>query len=131
MLDGLRKSNKAVIDLAKEDVNKFIQLSEVRTNGMNDNITSLRMHSKMMMSTTRFISPMQRDLYIKEVSDRLMNTPESTMWKEISKSMGFPDNNQVIDNIRRAPGLTEEQKAKAEAVFTQNRAAIQQMRKED
>lgn len=131
VLDGLRKSNKAVIDLAKEDVNKFIQLSEVRTNGMNDNITSLRMHSKMMMSTTRFISPMQRDLYIKEVSDRLMNTPESTMWKEISKSMGFPDNNQVIDNIRRAPGLTEEQKAKAEAVFTQNRAAIQQMRKED
>lgn len=131
VLDGLRKSNKAVVEQAKDDVNKFIQLSEVRTNGMNDNLTSLRMHSKMMMATTRFISPQQRSLYIKEVSDRLMTTPEATMWKEISKSMGFPDNNQVVDNIRRAPGLTEEQKAKAESVFTQNRAAIEQLRKED
>lgn len=130
VLDGLRKSNKAVVQAAKDDVNKFIQLSEVRTNGSSDNITSLRMHSKMMMATTRFISPLQRDLYIKEVSDRLMSTPESTMWKEISKSMGYPDNNQIIDNIRRAPGLTQEQKAKAESVFTQNREAIKNMKKE-
>lgn len=128
-LDSLRKSNKAIVDLAKDDVNKLLQLTQIQTNGSITAAESLRMHSKMMMSTGRFISPTQRALYIKEVSDRLVNTPENAIMKEIVKSMGFPDNNQVLDTINRAP-IPEASKEQARRVFRQTRETIQQLRKE-
>lgn len=128
VLDSLKKSNQAVKDLAKEDVDKFIQLAQVKTNGMATDMESLRMHSKMMMSTSRFISPQQRADYLNTVSQRLFTTPEANMWQQITQSMGFVDNKQIVDNIRRAPGLTEDQKAHAERVFLQTRKTIETMK---
>lgn len=129
-LMDLNKSMKAVKDQAKKDVDRILQLSQVRTNGMDNTAESIRMHTKLMQLGLRGLDAPQKAEYIKMVTDRLVDTPENQVMKSIVKSLGFPDSTQIVDQIRRAP-VPEDQKSNAIRVFQETRGTMEAIRKDN
>lgn len=124
------KDNKAIDDMVKDDVNKFIELANMKENGMMDVGQQLKLHSRLMASTPSMLStPKQRNEYIQKVSERLVQTPDSNMWKIVVRSLGYPDNEQFIDNVRRSP-IAEDEKERIIRIFTDTREVTKEINKE-